>query len=45
VDSVGDAAKREGTQAGMVARTRGGREERRRDFEEEKRPERMNLDR
>jgi hypothetical protein len=45
VDSIGDAAKREGTQAGVAARTRSGREERRRNFEEEKRRERMNLDR
>ena len=42
VDAVGDVAKREGTPAGVVARTRGDQEERRRDFEEETRPERMN---
>jgi hypothetical protein len=42
--SVG-AAKRDETQAGVVVRTRDGREERRRHFEEETRPERMNLDR
>jgi hypothetical protein len=45
VDVVGDAAKRAGNPAGVVARTRGDREERRRHFEEETRPERMNLDR
>jgi hypothetical protein len=42
VDAVGDVAKREETPAGAVARTRSGREERRRDFEEERKPERMN---
>jgi len=42
VDAVGDVAKREGTPAGAVARTRSDREERRRDFEEERKPERMN---
>jgi hypothetical protein len=43
VDEV--AAMREETPAGVVARTRGDREERRRDFEEEMKPERMNPDR
>jgi hypothetical protein len=42
VDVDGAAAKREGTPAGEVARTRGDREERRRHFEEEKGRERMN---
>jgi len=45
VDVAGDAAKRDETLAGMVARTRGGREEERRDFEEERKTERMNPDR
>jgi len=45
VDSIGDAAKRAGTPAGMVARTRGDRGARRRDFEEGKSTERMNPDR
>ena len=42
VDAVGDVAKREGTRAGVVVRTRSDREERRRHFEEERKPERMN---
>jgi hypothetical protein len=42
VDVVGDVARRAGTPAGVVARTRGDREERRRDFEEERKTERMN---
>jgi len=42
VDAVGDVTKREGTPAGVVARTRGDREERRRNFEEGMKPERMN---
>jgi len=42
VDAVGDVAKREETPAGVVVRTRGGQEERRRNFEEERKPERMN---
>jgi hypothetical protein len=42
VDVVGDAAKRAGTPAGVVVRTRGDREEERRDFEEERKTERMN---
>jgi hypothetical protein len=45
VDAVGDAAKRAGTQAGVVVRTRGGQEKERRNFEEERRRERMNPDR
>jgi hypothetical protein len=45
VDAVGDAAKRDRTPAGVVARTRGDREERRRDFVEERSRERMNPDR
>jgi len=45
VDAVGDAAKREQTPAGMVVQTRSDREERRRNFEEERKPERMNPDR
>jgi hypothetical protein len=45
VDSVGDAARREETQAGLVVRTRDGREEKRSNFEEERKPERMNPDR
>jgi hypothetical protein len=45
VDSVGYVAKREETQAGVVVRTRDGREEKRSYFEEERRPERMNPDR
>jgi len=42
VDAVGDVAKREETPAGVVARMRGDREKWRRDFEEERKPERMN---
>jgi hypothetical protein len=42
VDVAGDAAKRERTPAGVVARTRSGREERRRHFEEEESRERIN---
>jgi len=45
VNAVGDAAKRDGTLAGVVARTRSDREEKRRNFEEEREPERMNPDR
>jgi len=45
VDVAGDAAKRDETPAGTVARTRGGQEEERRDFEEERKTERMNPDR
>jgi hypothetical protein len=45
VDVDEDAAKRGETRAGMVALTRGDREEGRRDFEEERKPERMNPDR
>jgi len=44
VDAVGDAAKREETPAGRVVRTRGDREEERRNFEEERKTERMNPD-
>jgi len=42
VDVVGDAAKRDETQAGVVARTRGDREAKRRNFEEARKLERMN---
>jgi hypothetical protein len=45
VDVDGDAAKRDETLAGVVARTRGDREEKRRDFEEEESRERMNPNR
>jgi len=45
VDVDGNAAKREETQAGVVVRTRDDREAKRRNFEEEREPERMNPDR
>jgi len=45
VDAVGDVAKREETPAGVVARTRGDQEDRRRNFVEERKPERMNPNR
>jgi hypothetical protein len=45
VDVAGAAAKRDETPAGVVVRTRGDREEERRNFEEERSRERMNPDR